>query len=223
MIHQNTEVVHLNDAVIRQYNNDLRIDLEAFCQQCAAEGLVNNSNLKRMKLENTLDNDGMFWLVYYGNEKTPGSVCGIERFRPPEGLWPEEELNHTFRVGFRQATLQKFRGRHKQGLLGGIQENVALKHIFPLSFVWGLSRGARRFVATTNSGKSRTHDISKMYQMDTVMKTYFQRKGYVSLLRSDVEIFGTLQNLWEVLPPRWYGHEENYLNGAFSSQWEGHC
>lgn len=95
----------------------------------------------------------------------------------------------------RTATLKPYRGR-APGNVKQIRNDFNWGHVLPYQIDHARHNGAKRLVFTTNSDSGG--DINSFRTNRVVAKALVQQ-GLVKLIASDVEIYSTKQNVWEIL------------------------
>jgi len=163
--------------------NNLPDELLDFTNTAGLQGMVNNASVAAMKIGKW--GDEAWWATWYQN--TIISVSGCHKFSLFElGCW---------RLMVRTATLKGYRGR-APGSIKTIKTDFNWGHILPHQIEYATQQGASRLVFTTNS--TDTGESNSLRTNNTVKKV-LEPQGLVKLIATDVIVFGTKQNVWEIV------------------------
>lgn len=151
--------------------------LEKYCEECAKLGYTNNSSIQRLNL--TRFKNSLF-LIGLENER-------IVLFQGCHSLI----LGNTeyWRMGYRGSTIIKIKKPINNYLESPGACGIALLMMYLSS-----NYNAKRFIVSTNSHKYSKDGAGKSHKMDKIL----QRNPGHSLLYKNIEIFNTIQNVWEL-------------------------
>lgn len=162
---------------------NLPSELYQFADQARSQGLTNNSSIAAMKIGRW--GNEAWWATWH--DESIISISGCHEFSNFEdGCW---------RLMVRTATLKPYRGR-APGNVKQIRNDFNWGHVLPYQIDHARRNGAKRLVFTTNSDNSG--DLNSFRTNRVVAKALVQQ-GLVKLIASDVEIYSTRQNVWEIL------------------------
>lgn len=171
---------------IEIYTPDRHDDaLDAFMAECAELGLLNNANRKILKVD-----AAKFWLTVTDDKIV--SMSGVQKIDLPD-------FAEVFRVQFRAATLPTFRGHAAKGLGRRFENCWEWTQILPYQVEYARNRGAKHLVVTTNTPDNDADRSGRMFAVDRVMAR-LEKLGDVRLLAPKVNLFNTIQNVWEITP-----------------------
>lgn len=163
--------------------NFLPAELFTFCQECSRQGIINNSSIEAMKIGRW--NNDAWWATWIDGKII--SVSGAHAL--------PEISDHCWRVMVRTATLPPFRA-----LAGPVSKTLSHDFnwgkILPYQIKHAIEQGADKIVFTTNS--STSGDLNS-YRMNSVVEKTLAVRGLVTLIKQDIILFHTVQNVWEVL------------------------
>lgn len=144
--------------------------------------MKNNDSIQSMKLGRW--GDEAWWCTWVNNQIV--SISGCHKFDAYEfDCW---------RLMVRTATLKEFRGR-APGNFRQIKNDFNWGHILPYQITHAKSRGAKKIVFTTNCD---TSGDKNSYRTNRIVSKVLEPQGLVKLLESNVNVFHTKQNIWEI-------------------------
>lgn len=146
--------------------------------------MVNNTSPEAMKI-GRWGPDEAWWCTWINGEIASISGCHSYNEYEPD-CW---------RLMVRTATLKEYRGR-APGNFRQIKNDFNWGFILPEQVKYAKSMGANRLIFTTNSDS--TGEANSARTNKTVARV-LEPQGLVKLLDTDVEIFYTKQNVWEIL------------------------
>lgn len=176
---------HSNQYLIKELQEQDLLLLQDYCDQCRLDGVMNNISIEAMKIGNwKIDK---WWVVL--DEKKQKIICAV-------GCHPFDVYEQSsWRIMFRMATLKEYRG--KAGPMSKYQSHCfGWGHILPFQVEYCLSMNAKKIYFTTNCD-SQSGDINSLKQ-DRICQLTFEKLGMAKLIDTQV-IYGTMQNVWEVL------------------------
>lgn len=173
------------DFEIKQLDiSSLPLEFHLFTKKCEEQGMKNNISSSAMKIGKWSD-DEAWWCTWYKGEII--SISGCHRFfNFMPGCW---------RLMVRTATLNEYRGR-APGSIKDIKTDFNWGHILEHQVAHANSHGASKLVFSTNSDENGD---ANSYRTNRVVKNVLEPRGLVKLLESNVEIFYTKQNIWEIM------------------------
>lgn len=155
-----------------------------FAERCQQQGMVNNTSPEAMKIGRWGSGEA-WWCTWVNGEIVSISGChGYDDYEPD--CW---------RLMVRTATLKEFRGR-APGNFRQIKNDFNWGFILPYQIDYAQTHGASRLIFTTNSDSSGEKNSARTNK--TVARV-LEPQGLVKLLDTDVEIFYTKQNVWEII------------------------
>lgn len=161
--------------------------LDEFCSTCANLGLENNKDRQAIKLDRMSMPYGQYFIGWDNNTNRIWNIAGVHYL-------PEVE-NGVWRVLFRGAQLPGY-------ALGSGKDFLRISHhwryFLPLQiqFIQQVFPDAK-FVVSTNIENS---SAGRSDQLDKKVMPLLLDRGIVSLLRGNVELFNTRQNVWLIHP-----------------------
>lgn len=186
----------------KQLTSDDYEKLEDFCKICKKHGILNNASFKDMKINRFQGNTGQYWVVYNIPTNEIISVSAIEHLPLQIDAWGEDIFENCWRIGVRHATIPDFRAKFSKGLGNNLQNSFQYRYVFPFQIDEAFKRGAEKIIYTTNTSKNKIDRTNKLFQMDRVIHI-LAKKGYCKKVASNLNIFATFQNVWEVNPEKW--------------------
>jgi hypothetical protein len=165
--------------------NNLPDEIFTFTEKCAHQGMVNNQSIDAMKIGRWGNDSEAWWCTWIDGQII--SISGCCTF--------DEYMPNYWRLMFRTATLKEYRGR-APGSIRTIKTDFNWGQILPYQFEFAKSMGAEKLVFTTNSTKDGERNS---FRTNRAVRTVLEPQGIVKLLEEDVEIFNTVQNVWELL------------------------
>jgi len=174
----------ITDFEIKSLNiKNLPDEIFTFAESCKAQGMKNNESVKSMKIGRW--GEEAWWCTWY-NDKII-SISGCHQYN-------EYEKN-CWRLMVRTATLKEFRGR-APGNFRQIKNDFNWGFILPEQVKYTKSKGAEKLIFTTNSDING--DANSIRTNKTVSRV-LEPQGLVRLIDTDVDIFYTKQNVWQIL------------------------
>lgn len=172
--------------VIEFIRDDARLIalLNEFCDRCSRLGIENNSSLKNLKIDAFNDRPFKMWVAY---DRAKNKIVGTAGCHQLLELGPEY-----FRVLFRGCILPEYRGRGSEGLNKNHLNSFLFRYATPLQIKWAKAHGGSRFVITTN-----VHATGGAASTDRLFHI-LEKQKVVRKLKSQVALFSTLQNIWEI-------------------------
>lgn len=155
-----------------------------FAELCAQQGMINNADVKAMKI-GRWHPDEAWWCTWVGDQIV--SISGCHQFDKYEP--------NCWRLMVRTATLKEYRGR-APGNFRQIKNDFNWGFILPEQIKYAKAMGANRLIFTTNSDSSGEANSARTNK--TVAKV-LAPQGLVKLLDENIEIFHTRQNVWEII------------------------
>lgn len=159
--------------------------LETFMTECARLGLLNNADRKILKIDTA-----KFWLTV--EDEKIVSMSGVQKIDLPG-------FGEVFRVQFRAATLPEFRGLAAKGLGRRFENCWEWTQILPYQVEYARNLGAKHLVVTTNTPENGSDRSGRMFAVDRVMAR-LEKYGDVRLFAEKINLFNTIQNVWEITP-----------------------
>jgi len=147
------------------------------------QGMKNNESIQSMKL-GRWGNEA--WWYTWTNDKIV-SISGCHSF--------EQFEKDCWRLMVRTATLKEYRGR-APGNFRQIKNDFNWGFILPYQITHARLNGANRLVFTTNCD---TEGDTNSYRTNNVVKKVLEPQGLVKLLQTDVNVYNTKQNVWEII------------------------
>lgn len=158
--------------------------LNEFCERCRILGIENNSSLKNLKIDAFNDRPFKMWVAYDVDQDKIVGTAGCHHL---------PEIGQEFyRILFRGCILPEYRGRGSDGLNKNHLNSFLFRHATPVQIHWAKSQGGRRFVITTNvQATGGTTSTDRLFHI-------LEKQNVVKKLASQVTLFSTLQNIWEL-------------------------
>lgn len=154
-----------------------------FAEKASAQGMTNNSSISAMKIGKW--GNEAWWTTWYNDAII--SISGCHEFNNFE--------QDCWRLMVRTATLKEYRGR-APGSVKKIHNDFNWGHILPYQIEYAKYKGAKRLVFTTNSS---VQGESNSFRTNRIVSSVLVKQGLVKLIASNIDIFYTKQNVWEVL------------------------
>lgn len=164
--------------------NDLPPQLHLFSNKCEQQGMKNNISTTAMKIGKWGFNEA-WWCTWYGSE-----IISISGCHPFFNYEPD-----CWRLMVRTATLLEYRGK-APGRVKSIQNDFNWGHILPYQIAYARDNGANKLVFTTNSDKDGDPNS---FRTNRVVKNILEPQGLVKLIDTNIDVFYTKQNVWEIL------------------------
>lgn len=170
---------------VKQLDISIQLPLElfVFMEKAKEQGMVNNSSVAAMKIGRW--GKEAWWTTWYDGSII--STSGCHEFGEFE--------DSCWRLMVRTATLKEYRGR-APGEIKKIRNDFNWGFILPYQIEYARSNGAKRLVFTTNSDQNGD---SESFRTNRVVAKALVQQGLIKLIASNVEIFSTKQNVWEIL------------------------
>lgn len=174
----------ITDFEIKLLNiNDIPAELFTFAECCKLQNMKNNDSISSMKIGKW--GVEAWWCTWVDNKII--SISGCHKFDTYEvDCW---------RLMVRTATLKEYRGR-APGNFRQIKNDFNWGFILPYQIEYARSKGAKRLIFTTNCN---VEGDSNSYRTNKVISNVLEPQGLVKLLQSNVEIYYTKQNVWEII------------------------
>lgn len=184
--------------ITRQYDQSQKDILVDFCTKCNALGYYNNMSLDAMKLEWCIKKGGQFFLSYYD-----GLLIGLS------GCHPLPQVGEKiFRILFRGIELPEYRNIFDVVSKTHMSSIPFYYHI-PLQIEWAKSKGAEKFVVTTNwNNPNGIRSMNKSHRVFQLL----EKQGIVSCLSSQMILFETEQSVWELNLDNYFLAREGFRN-----------
>jgi|TARA_R110000868_G_scaffold234322_1_gene488014 hypothetical protein len=163
--------------------NNLPTELFSFCTSAESQGMENNKSIEKMKF-GRWDQD-VWWCTWVNNKIV--SISGCHRYN--------EYSPDCWRLMVRTATLKEYRGR-APGSIKQIKTDFNWGYILPYQVAYAKSHGAKKLIFTTNSN---TQGDANSFRTNRVVSKVLAPQGLVKLIDTDIEIFYTKQNVWEII------------------------
>lgn len=164
--------------IIHKLSLDDKTTVEEFCKECEALGWVNNSSLKAMKFERTINEGGGFFGITVNDKLV--SVAGYHHLpQISENAW---------RIFFRSATLPK------SGTNKGLHRGTGARgKIYINSFINELPN--KSLYVTTNVSNA---EYGKITRYDRLLKLESKiNDSYIEYIQ-EVILYDTPQSLWKL-------------------------
>lgn len=145
--------------------------------------MENNKSINAMKIGRW--GNEAWWCTWVNNEIV--SISGCHSYNEYE--------KDCWRLMVRTATLKEYRGR-APGNFRQIRNDFNWGFILPKQIDFAKAHGATKLIFTTNSNS--TGDANSLRTNNTV-STVLVPQGLVKLIDTNVEIFYTKQNIWQIL------------------------
>lgn len=145
--------------------------------------MKNNESIESMKIGRW--GNEAWWCTWHNNKII--SISGCHNY--------DEYEKNCWRLMVRTATLKEFRGR-APGNFRQIKNDFNWGFILPEQVKYAKSKGAEKLIFTTNSNS--VGDPNSVRTNKTVTRA-LEPQGLVKLLDTDVDIFYTKQNVWQIL------------------------
>lgn len=180
---------HLRSPIIEDFTvrrldiNNLPPELDNFMEKAKQQRMPNNASVAAMKIGRW--GKEAWWTTWIDGEII--SISGCHEF----GVFEED----CWRLMARTATLKEYRAR-APGEIKKIRNDFNWGYILPHQIKFARSNGAKRMVFTTNSDQSGDPES---FRTNRVVAKALVREGLIKLIASDVEIYSTKQNVWEIL------------------------
>lgn len=160
-----------------------RLQLEIFCKQCAELGYENNKDFKSMKLDSMVWPYGQYFVAVSDEEIF--SVAGVHKF-PEMG-------DNAYRCLFRGAQIPGYTPVWSLNLFESI---IHLGYILyaQIEFVQQFEPNAKFYISTNIDNPS----AGKSSKLNKIVMPKLEKKGYCSLVKEDVILYNTRQNIWGI-------------------------
>lgn len=145
--------------------------------------MKNNESVEAMKIGRW--GNELWWCTWVNDQII--SISGCHSY--------DEYETNCWRLMVRTATLKEYRGR-APGNFRQIKNDFNWGFILPKQVEYARAQGANKLIFTTNSNS--VGDPNSIRTNKTVAKV-LEPQGLVKLLATDVDIFYTKQNVWEIL------------------------
>lgn len=170
-------------------------DLQIFCDYFKSKGIVNNDSFKSIKLDKIQMPYGQYFIGYDHNKKLIWNLAGVHKL-PEIG-------EHAYRCLFRGAQLPGY------GMYSGLTRDF-FKSGFQLSYVLDMQMRfilehdpLAEFYTSTNNPKNPVH-FSRSQYLDQVAMPAVEKRGAVTRIHADFELYNTRQSIWHVNRDSYY-------------------
>ena len=177
-------LLRIADFEIKPLNIDNPPDeIFTFADACKVQGVKNNESTQAMKFGRW--GEEAWWCTWVDGKIV--SISGCHKY--------DEYEKDCWRLMVRTATLKEYRSR-APGNFRQIKNDFNWGFILPEQIKYARSKGANKLIFTTNSDSAG--DANSVRTNKTVSRV-LEPQGLVKLLDTDVEIFYTKQNVWQIL------------------------
>ncbi len=160
--------------------------LQIFCNKCAELGYENNKDFHNMKLDKMSWPYGQYFVAV--DDEKIFSVAGVHKF-------PEMGEN-AYRCLFRGAQLPGYTPIWSLNLFESIIHLGYLLYA-QIEFVQQFDPNAKFYISTNIDNPS----AGKSSKLNKIVMPKLVKKGYCSLVKEDIILYNTRQNIWEVNVP----------------------
>lgn len=166
--------------------------LQVYCETNLNDSVINNSSFEDMKIKEFSGDNGQYLITYHIPTMTIINACAMHKIILGD-------LEDVWRIGTRNATLKAW--REKLFSLGYLN-NLSGRYLYPIQITDALAKGAKTIIVTTNSKAGGFDSSGQMFKADSALNI-LSKKGFCKHLFEDVEIYGVIQNVWELVPKKW--------------------
>ena len=173
------------DFVIKKLDiTNIPKELYHYCDQAKEQGMMNNCSLDAMKIGKWKNEKEAWWCTWAGDKIASISGChSFNRYYP--GSW---------RVLVRTGTLKQYRAK-APGNPKKMENDWNWGHILKHQYNYIKQFNPERIFFTTNV--TGPHCDKNSNRTDRVVRKVLVKRGIVTLVEENTEIYSTYQNLWE--------------------------